>query len=294
MEELKENIVEDLKTSEIVDEALDTIEDSDNTKDTVVKDFFIKETGISIQEMAILFGQTEEEISKEYGEFKAQKLYKKMDYLIDESVFSYEDFKGKCLLSVKYGFKSITTHPTYIGLAKDLLKGKNVKVRCLISYPHGEDLSKVKYYSVKNAIKMGTDAISVTISSRTIKSGNFKLITKTLKRIIRRANKLPVTAVINADGLTSYEVEKTAKIIAKECKIYSIMPCSFNENKSDYLDTVKSVIQAVDGKCYVDYGGNIDNVLDTVSVLSAGANAITSKSCPSIANELNVKIISNV
>ena len=294
MEELKENIVEELETSEIVDEALDTIEDSDNTKDTVVKDFFIKETGISIQEMAILFGQTEEEISKEYGAFKAQKLYKKMDYLIDESVFSYEDFKGKCLLSEKYGFKSITTLPTYIGLAKDLLKGKNVKVRCLISYPHGEDLSKVKYYSVKNAIKMGTDAISVTISSRAIKSGNFKLITKTLKRIIRRANKLPVTAVINVDGLTSYEVEKTAKIIAKECKIYSIMPCSFNENKSDYLDTVKSVIQAVDGKCYVDYGGNIDNVLDTVNVLSVGANAITSKSCPSIANELNVKIISNV
>ncbi len=296
MEEFKENVSSELEESQVVNinESLDKIDSSDETKDTVVKDFFIKETGISLQEMAILFGQTEEEISKEFGAFKAQKLYNKMDYIIDESIFSYEEFKSKCLLAEKYGFKSITTLPTFIGLAKDLLKGKKVKVRCLISYPHGEDLSKVKYYSVKSALKMGADAISIIVSSRAIKSSNLKLITKTLKKIIKRAKNLPVTAVINVDGLTSYEIERTSKIISRECKLHSIMPYSFKEENVDYLNIVKSVLSAVDGKCYVDYGGNLNNVLDTVSVLSAGANSITSKYCPSIANELNVKIISNV
>ena len=217
-----------------------------------------------------------------------------MDYLIDEKLFSYDDFKSKCLLADKYGFKSITTLPNCVLLAKDLLRGKLVKVRCLISYPHGEDLSKVKFYAVKNAIKIGADAISVTISSRAVKSSNFKLITKTLKKVIRYAKKIPVTALLNVDGLSSYEIEKTAKIISRECKIYSIMPYSFKEEKEDYLDIVKSLLSAVDGKCHVDYGGNINTILDAVSVLSAGANSLTSKRCPEIASELNSKIISNV
>ncbi|MBO5889026.1 MAG: hypothetical protein J6Q58_02675, partial [Clostridia bacterium] len=248
MEELNKSLDNNNEENSVknISECLDKIETINETNDTVVKDFFIKETGVTIQEMAILFGQTEEEISKEYGAFKAQKLYSKMDYLIDESIFSYDEFKSKCLLAEKYGFKSITTLPTAVALSKDLLKNKGVKVRCLISYPHGEDFAKVKYYATRNAIKMGADAISVTISPRTIKCNNFKLITKTLNKIIKYAKKLPVTAVLNVDGLSSYEVEKTAKIIAKDCKIYSIMLCSFKEEKTDYLDIVKSVLLSVD------------------------------------------------
>ena len=49
-----------------------------------------------------------------------------MDRLFPNYNFSYEDFKSKCQLLVDYGFKSITVLPSYIGLSKDLLKGKKV------------------------------------------------------------------------------------------------------------------------------------------------------------------------
>ena len=295
MEELKENLI-DSKCENIEDEEVLTKETCEyiDTEDTVVKDFFIKETGATIKEMAVLFGQTEEEISKEYGSYKAKKLYAKLDYILPSYNFSYEDFKLKCSQIADYGFKSITVLPNYIGLAKDLLKGKNVLVRALISYPYGEDLAKVKCYAVKQAVKFGADAIAVVLSTRRITNGNYKVIVKNLKSIVKIAKNRPVTAIIDANNLSSFELEKISKIISKDCKLYSVMPYFFKEDNGRYIDTVKGVITAVNGKCHVDFGGEVNKVVDAVNLFTAGANVITNNLNLEVANELNIKIISNV
>ncbi len=262
--------------------------------ETVIKDFFIKETGVSLKEMAILFGQTEEELSKEFSAFKAQKLYSKMDFLIDESVVSLEEFRRKCMLAIKYNFKSITVMPTFLGLAKDLLKGKNIKVRCVISYPFGEDIFKVKYYAVKRAISLGADEILFVVSPREIKYGNYKIIVKMLKKVVKIAKKRPVTAILPIKSISSYEMQKISRMIAKEVKLYSVMPFSYGEDKIDYKSIIKDALTAVNGKCFIEYGGNVETALDGVSIFSLGANGITSKNCPTIANELNIKILEQV
>lgn len=298
MEELKEELVENeiFENDEPI-EVINNVEEKNlpiDTEDTVIKDFFIKETGITLKEMAVLFGQTEEEISKEYGAFKAKKLYAKLDYILTSDNYSYEDFKAKCSIIADYGFKSITVLPTYIGISKDFLKGKKVLVRAFISYPHGEDFSKVKYYAVKQAIKLGADAIAVVLSSRRIKNGNYKVIVKNLKKIIKIAKHRPVTAVINSEVLSSYELDKICKILSKDCKLYSVMPYFFSKEKGRYESTIKEVVASVNGKCHVDFGGEIDNVLDTVNLFNAGANSITNIKNLDVANELNIKIMSNV
>ncbi len=299
MEELKENIVEldneiptETETGE--GEIITNSELGLDTEETVIKDFFIKETGVTLKEMAILFGQTEDEISKEYGAFKAKKVYAKLDYILSVTGVSYEEIKLKCQTLINYGFKSITVLPSYIGLVKDLVRGKNVIVRALISYPHGEDYLKVKYYAVKQALKSGADAIAVVVSSRRIKTGNYKAIVKNLKRTIKIAKNRPVTAILDVNALTSYELEKVSKLISKDCKIHSVMPYFFAEGKGNYEDTIKEIINAVNGKCHVDFGGELEGVLETVNIFSAGANSITNKNNLDVAGELNKKIISSV
>ncbi len=295
-EDVSEIKGEDIKAQELESEVKseERVEEVKSTDETVIKDFFIKDTGISLKEMAILFGQTEEELSKEFGAFKAQKLYSKMDFLIDETVVSFEEFKKKCMLAKKYNFKSVTVMPTFLGLAKDLLRGKNIKVRCVISYPFGEDIGKVKYYAVKRAIKLGADEILFVVSPREVKYGNYKVIVKMLKRVVKLAKKRPVTAILPIKNISNYEMQKISRMIAKDVKLYSVMPFSYGEEKVDYQSIIKDALTAVNGKCYVEYGGNVETALDGVSIFSLGANGITSKNCPIIANELNIKILEQV
>ncbi len=303
MEELNVNFNQTENSGDVIAEENKEIEslnnpaivDSEevNAKDeTVVKEFFVKETGVTLKELAVLFGQTEAEISKEYGAFKAQKMYGKMDYLIDEGVISFDEFKSKCALAVKYGFKSVTVLPNFVALAKGILNGKGVLVKCLISYPFGEDLVRVKHCAVKSAVKMGADEISVVISPREVRYGNYKLIVKSLKKVVKLAKKRPVCAILPSKNLTPYEMQKLARLIARESKVSSVM--AVGVNGESYLELLKETVMAVNGKCHVDFLGDIKTPYEAVSILSSGANRITSANCPEIANQLNIKIITSV
>ena len=113
-------------------------------------------------------------------------------------------------------------------------------------------------------------------------------------KIVKIAKNKPVTAILNAEDLTSLEIEKISNLISKECKLYSIMPCCFNGEVSKFEEIAKGVITAVNGKCHVDFFGDVPSVLETVNLFTAGVNSITNKNNLDVASELNNKIISSV
>ncbi len=267
---------------------------SEEENSNTLKDYFYKETGLTIKDLALLFGQTEEEISKEFSTYKAKKLYSKMDYIIDKPYILQEEFKNECLLAVKYGFKSVTVLPTYVSLAKSFLIDNGVQVRALIAYPFGEEISKVKILSVKKAVQMGASGILVSPSIKDIKNKNFKLVGKEIKKIVRSAGRKQVTVMLDENLLSIVEMEEVVKAILKETKVYSIMSSSVFSDKISDMQAVKNVSVAIDGRCYVEGGGKIETASQTVQLLASGANSITSKYCPMIAKELNMKIISSV
>ncbi len=296
MEELNNEItLSDLELEEVEEiEEEEIEEDIEEENANKVKDYFYKETGLSIKDLATLFGQSEEEISKEFSTYKAKKLYSKMDYIIDEPSLSQDEFKNRCALAEKYGFKSVTVLPTFVSSAKTLLVGKGIKVRVLIAYPFGEELSKVKLYSVKKAIQLGANSVIICPSIKAIKSGNYKFVAKEVKKISRRVGKRELSVMLDENLLSITEMENLTKAILKEARVYSIMTSSVFSDKESDIQNVKNISLVADGKCYIECGGKIQTPSQTVKLLSSGANTVTSKYCPDIAKELNTKIISSV
>ena len=303
MEELKDSNLDEvveIDAGEVEENGLPNDSELDNpiieteTESNLIKDYFSKQGGTPIKEIANIFGQSEDEISKEFSNFKAKKLYSKLDYLLDDTSLTICDFKSQLLLAYKNGFKSVTVYPTFVLLAKDTLKNSGVKVRALISYPYGEDYAKTKNLSIKNAIKNGADELIIAISVSAVKSGNFKNIVKEIKKALKYSKKRSVSVLFELSKLTSPEVEKCAKAIINEAKIYSVVPSFLYSNTTYNVEIIKDLLTAVNGKCYVDVISDIDTATDTVSVLSQGANSLTSKGCVKIVNDLNNKIISNV
>ena len=120
-------------------------------------------TAKEIKDISLVFGESEQELSKEFGYFKANKLFLKMDYLIDDLALSYEDFTCKCLLADRYNFNSISVYPALISKAFSTLKLKKVKLRGLIDYPYGNNFTNLKFLQVKRVIKEGASEIGYTI-----------------------------------------------------------------------------------------------------------------------------------
>ena len=170
----QEGLNEDIETRQII-----------NKDKQIIKEYFLKDTQqMSIKELANLFGQSEGEMSKEFGAFKAKKLYKKLDYLLIDNTLFFEEFIKKCALAIKYGFKGITVLPSFVSRAKSALIDKSLEVRALIDYPLGEETFKSKLFSTKLAIKNGANALLLSLPTSAIKNGDYKKTAKEFKKIM--------------------------------------------------------------------------------------------------------------
>lgn len=261
-----------------------------NTDKQIIKDYFFKDTPqTSIKELANLFGQSEGEMSKEFGTFKAKKLYKKLDYLILDNTLFYEEFIKKCALALRYGFKGVTVLPSFVARAKSSLVDKNLEVRALIDYPLGENLYKSRVYSVKLAIKNGASAILVALPTSAIKNGEYKKTAKEFNRIFKICKKRKVSVLIDFSKLNVNEVKPFIEKIVKDKRLYSIIPYN-GFNSIINFQAIKDVEDLVEGKCIVEGSGLVESATEIVTAINSGASEILSIDCPFIAEDLDGKI----
>ncbi len=256
-----------------------------------VKEYFVNQPlSLELKEISSIFKESEQELSKEFGYFKANKLFSKMDYSLIDLNMNGEEFKQKCLLCERYNFKSLTIYPTFIERAKGVVKGKNVKVRAIISYPFGEDYFASKIASLKKALKSGVDEVAYTISVSQIKSGEYAKISKEIKKALKISKKNKFYPLINPQNLTLIEVERCLKEISLIDGVFSIFIMPQDENYQVNLDTANSFLSKVYGNATLEVGGNVTNLSDVVSLVKQGITFVSSPFSPKIAEELKEKI----
>ncbi len=281
-----EEVDANYKTAKIFEEELDKSQTIG-----IIKEYFTPNPSPQeIKEMAGIFGQTESEIKREFGSFKAKKLYLKMDFLLSNNSLNKKELGDKIKLALRYGFKSVTVMPNMVSYVKNAVFQAGLELRTLISYPFGEDVFNSKLYAVKKAFSLGANSVIICVSTCAVKNGEYKIIGKEFKKIVKIAGKRKVYALIDTDSLNLEEIEKVSKEIVNSAKIHSIILSSKLFKSKISLQTLKSLIDAVDGKCFVDGGGDIKTPEEIVAVINAGANVVTSENCLEIAENLNRRI----
>ena len=83
------------------------------------------------------------------------QIAKMIDHTILKATTTKEDVVKICKEAKEYGFFSVCINPANIELAKEELKGSNVKVCTVIGFPLGANTSAVKAFETKDAIAKG-------------------------------------------------------------------------------------------------------------------------------------------
>ncbi|MBR5438641.1 MAG: hypothetical protein IKV61_00270 [Clostridia bacterium] len=284
---INESQIEDeSQTAKILEEELDKSQTIG-----IIKEYFTPNPSPQeLKEMAVIFGQTEGEIKREFGSYKAKKLYLKMDYLLSNNCLNKKELDAKIKLALRYGFKSVTVMPNMVGFVKSSTVNTELELRALISYPFGEDVFKSKVYAVKKALSLGANSVIVCVSIGAIKNGEFKTVAKEFKKIVKLAGKRKVYALLDTDSLNLEEIEKVSKEIVQVAKIHSIILSTKLFKGKISLQTLKSLVDVVDGRCFVDGGGDVITPEETVALINAGANVVSTENCVEIAENLNRRI----
>ena len=179
--------------------ATDAAKDSPFGKDTADK-------------ASVIFGQSEDEMRREFKAFKAAKLFKKFDCDLTD-VFSPELLDRKLTEAKNFGFGAVVVTPQKIKIAKMKLKGAGIEVVAAVCFPLGEECFGVKKYAVKKAIEKGADRVYVPVGISAVKFGATELIKREFKKIIKAAKKKKVSAVLENGIINSAETEKAVRAL---------------------------------------------------------------------------------
>ena len=246
-----------------------------------------KTKSFNLDKTAIIFGQSEEDIGKEFKEFKALKLFKKVDVDLT-SVRDTLMLKQRIEESIKYGFGNVVVNPRHIKDAKRFLKGKKVGVYAAVCYPYGEELYGVKKYAVKRAMQEGADGVYLPISITDLKNGKIEQIKRELQKIVKKYKRKKIFVVLEIGELSFAHVEKIVKYLLKT-KISGIV------SGTGYSPISKSFAGASDlhslsgGKRTVVAQSVSEKSREVVSLFSV-ADRVFLKNAPKIALDLKTNL----
>lgn len=197
-----------------------------------------------------------------------------------------EDIVKTCKEAIEFGFRGVCVRPKWVKLAKKILKGKDIKVICLVDDPIGDSPHKKRVQICKRAKRDGADELDVVVCVPDVKHERWKKILKDLKAICKI---LPTKVIIGSGYLTDEEIVKVCQI-AKEAGAFCVKtatdkdPLEHRELKEKFyhLQLMKKGAPGL----LIKASGKIQTLKDAKLALRAGANIIGTSFSVQIMKEL--------
>lgn len=245
------------------------------------------EKKFNLDKTAIVFGQSEEDIGKEFKEFKASKLFKRVDCDLT-SVTDNLVLKQKIEEAIKFGFGNVVVNPRQIKQAKRYLNGRKVGVYAAVCYPYGEELYGVKKFAVKRAMEEGADGVYLPLSTSDLKSGKIEQVKRELFKIVKRSKRKKVFVVLEIGEINFSVAEKVVKLLLKS-KIAGIVSGTGYSSRSKPFAGASDLHSLSAGKRTVVACSNTEKSRDVVSLFSV-ADRVFLKNAPKIALDLKTNL----
>jgi len=202
-----------------------------------------------------------------------KNLNKYIDHTVLKPEASVADIKKLCAEARKYKFATVFVNPSYISLAKKLLKGTDVKIGCAVGFPLGATTTEVKVMEALQAIKNGAQEIDMVINIGAVKSKNYKLVEADIKSVVKAVAPIGVKTILETCLLTNEEKVKVAKI-AKKVGAWFVKTSTGFSTGGATVEDIKLLRKTVGPKMGVKASGGIRDYKTAIALIKAGANRI--------------------
>jgi len=135
------------------------------------------------------------------------ELAKMIDHSILHPTFTDADLVRECKVAVAYNVASVCVKPYAVKQAVGLLKGSDVKVGCVIGFPHGNSATRVKVFETKLACEEGAVEIDMVINIGKALGGDWDYVENEIQAVTEacHSNNAIVKVIFENDFITRDE-----------------------------------------------------------------------------------------
>ena len=198
-----------------------------------------------------------------------------IDHAVLKPDMTTEQIKQNAELCKKWGVASMCVRPCDARLAAALLKNSEVKVSCVLSFPHGYDTIAAKVYQATQAIADGVKEIDMVMNIGEFMSGNYDYVRQDIKAVVDVAHTSGVLVkVIQESGYLTLDQ------IAKACELSYEAGADFVKTSTGFgpgsatPEIIEVMVKTVGGKMGVKPSGGIRSWEVAVGYLEQGATRL--------------------
>ena len=207
--------------------------------------------------------------------FTKEQVAKTIDHAVLKPDSTDADLVANAKMCIENGVFSMCVKPCDIKTAKELLKNSDVKVSCVLSFPHGADATPVKAFQAKQAIEDGADEIDMVMNIGKFLSGDFEYVVNDIKAVVEVAHSHGVLVkIIQESGyLTLEQVAKACELSDEGGADFVKTSTGFGPGKAT-PEIVEVMVKTVGDRMMVKPSGGIRDWETAVAFLEQGADRL--------------------
>lgn len=185
------------------------------------------------------------------------------------------DVKTDARMCIEYVVASMCVRPCDVPLAAQLLHGSNVKVSCVLSFPHGDDTTETKVFQAMQAIRGGVHEIDMVMNIGQFLSGNETFVLNDIKAVVETAHQHGVLVKVIQESCYL-----TRDGVARACELTLAAGADFVKTSTGFgpsaatPEIVAIMVDTVGGSIGIKASGGIRTWEQAVGYLEQGATRL--------------------
>ena len=220
---------------------------------------------------------------------RARELAKSCDFTLLRAGVTSGDLAAHCAEAAALHVASVVVPPAMVRAAADILRGGDVKVGTVVSYPFGADETPMKVAMARAAIAAGARELDVVMNVSALLSGRPGAARADLGAVVDTARsstsaRVMVRAVLEAPLLGERLLRVTCQVVALSGADFAVTATGLaGSARTQDVEVMRDALPAEVG---VVAAGGVDDVDHAIALLDAGARRVATNSAPVMVDSL--------
>jgi deoxyribose-phosphate aldolase len=224
---------------------------------------------------------------------RVREFAKTVDHTLLKPDGKERDIVRLCEEAARYHFAAVCVPPCYVRLAAQVLRGADVKVATVVSFPFGYDATSIKSSAVREAILGGAVELDVVMNVSKFLSGEFDYVADELATLVQEVsvvamnnglNDVVVKVIIETAYLSDKMKRLATQIVAASGADFVKTSTGFGPAGANPEDVALLREEAPEGLA-VKASGGIRTLDDALDMLNAGASRLGMSSSVAVMKE---------
>lgn len=195
-----------------------------------------------------------------------------LDHAILQPNMTLEERKAAIQMGIDYKVKTVCVQPCDIELAKEMCKGSETEVICVLDFPQGQATPEAKEMLAELYAKQGVAEIDMVLNYGYLRSGALDRIKDEVSRVVNKAHSynVPVKVIFETSELTEEQIEAGVKVCIAAKADFVKTSTGFSKCGAT-VEAVATMLKTADGKIKVKPSGGIRNIETARKYIEMGA-----------------------